>query len=296
VGTLTMVHEFKTPEPIAAVIDLTMGDVRVFAGDRQDTVVELAASDPGKREDVAAAEQARVQYADGRLRVKAAQRWRSYSPFSGGGSVDVQAWLPAGSQLTGDAALAAFRCIGPLGECRIKTSLGDVELERTASVAARTGGGDVSVGRASGHTELSTGTGEVRVGRVDGSAVLKNSNGATLVGEITGDLRINAANGDIVIDRCDASLAAKTAAGDIRVGAVGRGPIVVESAFGAVEIAIPDGIAAWLDLSTGYGRLHNMLEASGPPAPGQDAVEVRARSGYGDITIRRSYADLKGER
>jgi hypothetical protein len=295
-GTLTMVHEFKTPEPIAAVIDLTMGDVRVVAGDRPDTVIELAPSDPGKRDDVAAAEQARVEYAAGRLHVKTARRWRSYSPFSGGGSVDVQVWLPAGSQLTGDAALAAFRCIGPLGECRIKTSLGDVQLEQVGVVAVRTSGGDVTVERASGSAELSTGTGEVRVGGVDGSAVLKNSNGATLVGEITGDLRVNAANGDIVIDRCQGSLMAKTASGDIRVGEVGRGPIVVDTAFGAVEIAIPDGIAAWLDLTTGYGRLHNTLQNSGPPAAGQDTVEVRARTGYGDITISRSNPTERSER
>ena len=32
---------FDTPEPISATIDLAVGDVRISAGDRLDTVVEV---------------------------------------------------------------------------------------------------------------------------------------------------------------------------------------------------------------------------------------------------------------
>ena len=60
------VAEFATPEPIDAVVDLVVGDVRVAAGDRADTVVEVRPSDSGRRADVTAAEQARVDYDDGR--------------------------------------------------------------------------------------------------------------------------------------------------------------------------------------------------------------------------------------
>ncbi|HEX3874216.1 MAG TPA: hypothetical protein VHW26_08725 [Solirubrobacteraceae bacterium] len=47
-------------------------------------------------------------------------------------------------------------------------------------------------------------------------------------------------------------------------------------------------MAAWLDLDTRCGTVHNSLDAAGPPAAGEDAVEVRARSSFGDITIRRT--------
>ena len=36
------------------------------------------------------------------------------------------------------------------------------------------------------------------------------------------------------------------------------------------------------------GTVRNSLDAAQPPAPGEDAVEVRARSSFGDITIRRA--------
>jgi hypothetical protein len=102
-----------------------------------------------------------------------------------------------------------------------------------------------------------------------------------------GDCRIKTA-GEIHLEQARA-VKLTTANGDIRVGAAGRGSVVAETGIGAVEIAIPDGTAAWLDLHTGYGQLHNTLDAAEPPQPGADTVEVCARTGYGDITIRRCY-------
>ena len=55
-----------------------------------------------------------------------------------------------------------------------------------------------------------------------------------------------------------------------------------------MEISIRDGVTAWLDLVTRYGRVHNGLEDADRPEPGTDTVEVRARSSFGDITVHRS--------
>jgi DUF4097 and DUF4098 domain-containing protein YvlB len=130
----------------------------------------------------------------------------------------------------------------------------------------------------------------VRAGEIDGSAVIKNSNGDTRIRQINGDVRVKAANGDIDVGRCGGSVNAKTANGDIRVGGVRRGLVVAETATGQIEIAIAGGAAAWLDLDTHFGRVHNALEATERPQVGDDAVEVRARTGFGDITIRRDAA------
>lgn len=287
--------EFKTPEPISAVIDISMGDVRIVASDRPDTVVEVRPSDPAKRADVSAAEQTRVEYAAGRLLVKTARRWKSYSPFSSGASVEVQVALPSGSQVTGEASVSTFRCAGTLGACRLKTAVGDLEVEHAAAAELTTSVGDITLERATGNAELSTGSGEVRAGEIDGAAIVKNSNGPTRIGEVGGELRVKAANGDIAVEHALASLIAKTANGDISVGAARRGSVVAETGLGTVTIGIPDGTAAWLDLRTGFGRLSNSLDAAGPPEPGEDAVEVRARSGYGDITVRRRYPDAAVE-
>ena len=41
--------------------------------------------------------------------------------------------------------------------------------------------------------------------------------------------------------------------------------------------------------------MRNDLDATGQPGPGEDAVEVRARTSFGDITIHRSAANDPGK-
>ncbi|HXO08721.1 MAG TPA: DUF4097 family beta strand repeat-containing protein [Solirubrobacteraceae bacterium] len=279
---------FDTPEVITAVIQLVVADVRVVASDRADTTVEVRPSDSSRRADVQAAEQIRVDYGARRLLVKATGRWRSWSPFGYGGSVDVEVGLPLGSRVNGTTA-GAFRTVGALGDCEVKTSVGEIQIERAAAVRLATSVGDITLEHATGDADLTTGSGVIRVGEIEGAAVIKNSNGDTFVGEVGGELRVKAANGDIAIDDVRGTVAAKTANGDVRVGAPASGSVVAETALGAVEIEIPDGTAAWLDLHTQYGQLHNDLATGGPPGPGDDRLDVRARTSYGDITVRRSY-------
>jgi hypothetical protein len=278
--------QYQTPEPISVVLELRVAEVRVTAGDRDDTVVEVRPSDASKRDDVDAAEQTRVDYSDGRLLVKSPRRLRELSLRGDGGSIDVEIGLPAGSELTGRAAVGTFRCTGPLGRCELRSSAGEIRVERAAAVKLLTAG-DILVERVTGDAELTTATGEVRAGEIDGAAVIKNSNGDVHIGEIGGELRVKSANGDIEIERSHDSVTATTANGDIRVGAVERGSVSASSGNGRIEVGIADGTAAWLDLHTGFGHVHSDLDASDGPEPGEERVEVRARTGFGDITIGR---------
>jgi Toastrack DUF4097 len=277
---------FKTPEPISVVLELRVADVRVAAGERADTTVQVQPSDSSRRDDVTAAEQTRVEYADGRLLVKGPRRLREWSPFSDGGSIDVDIELPAGSNLNGHTAAGGFRCTGSLGHCELKSSAGEISVDRAARVKLTTLG-DVSLERVTGDAELVTGTGDVRAGEIDGSAVVKNSNGDTRIGRIGGDLRVKAANGDIDVDQSHGSVSAKSANGRIRVGGIHRGSVVAETANGHIEVGIAYGVAAWLDLHTHFGHVHNGLDATEAPGSADEQVEVRARTGFGDITIRR---------
>ena len=278
---------FDTPGPISAVVELPVGDVRITASDRGDTAVEIRPSDESHEPDVRAAEQTRVEYSAGRLLVKA-PRQRSLGLFGKPGSVDVTIGLPAGSRVYGEASVAAFHCAGRLGECRVKTAAGDIQLERTGALDLNTGAGAISVDRVAGSAEVSTGSGRVRLREIDGTAVIKNSNGDTWVGEIAGDLRVNSANGSISVDRADADVNASTANGDVRVGGVRRGSASLKTSFGEIEVGIQAGAAARLDVHTAFGRIHNRMDASDGPGPSDDTVEVRARTSYGDIMIHRS--------
>jgi Putative adhesin len=286
---------FDTPEPISVTVELGVGDLRIVASDRTDTLVEVRPSDGAKKADVAAAEQTRVEYAGGRLLIKAPKGWRQYTFRGGGDSIDVQVDLPAGSHVRGDAGVAALRCSGRLGECRYRTGVGDIQLDQVGPVQLKTGAGDISVEQAVGDAELATGSGALRIDSIGGTAVVKNSNGDTWIGQVTGDLRVNAANGEISVDQAHATVAAKTANGDVRLGEVARGAVLAQTGFGKVEIGIRDGVAAWLDLDTRFGKVRNDLDAAERPEPDEDSVEVRARTAFGDITIHRAFANDAGK-
>jgi hypothetical protein len=276
---------FDTPEPINATVELVVGDVRVTATDRPDTVVEVRPSNPGADRDVRAATETRVEYADGRLLVKA-PRQQVLGLFGKPGSIDVEILLPAGSRFRGEAAVAAFRCAGRLGECWIKNSTGDIHLENTGPLDATTPSGAILVRSVTGNATVN-GSGEVRLDRIDGSAVVKNLNGDSRIGEITGDLRARAANGDILVGLAGADVTASSANGDVRIGEVTTGTVSIKTSNGELEVGIPAGTAAHLDLHTSFGNVNNRLDAAAAPGPGEQTVEVRARNSYGDIIIRR---------
>jgi Putative adhesin len=280
---------FATPEPISVNLDVPVGDVRIIAADRTDTVVEVRPADESRAVDVRAAEQTKVDYADGNLQVRGSKRFNSLiGPGSKDGSVDVRIELPAGSRLHGSLALGGLRCEGRLGECELKTGLGAVWLEHSGALRASTGGGDITVGHVTGHAEIRTGFGEVRIREIDGTAVVKNSVGATRIGDVAGDVRVKAASGDISIDRAQAGVVAKTAAGKIVIGEVCSGSVMVETGGGGLEIGVREGTAAWLDVHSKVGSVRSLLETSEAPDPSGPSVQVRARTPFGDILIRRS--------
>jgi DUF4097 and DUF4098 domain-containing protein YvlB len=267
---------FETPEPIFATIDIWSGGVRVAghvqitATDRADTVVDVRPGDPTHQPDVETAEQTQIEYSDGNLLVKA-PRHRLRSLLGRSASIRVTVELPTGSRIDVKAASADIRAEGRLGGSRIRTADGDVVVARSA-----------------GHTVVETANGDVRVREIDGSGVVMSANGDIALGDVSGDLRLSTANGDISVDRALATVAASTAKGDVRIGEVVRGSVVLESAYGALELGLREGSAAWLDVHTGTGTVQCLLDASEAPAANEETVRVRARTAMGDIVVRRA--------
>ncbi len=169
------------------------------------------------------------------------------SLFGRTASIDVTVELPSGSRVDGKA-WADFRSAGRIGDSTFDTAAGAIRLDQTGRLKLRTGAGDISVGRTGGHTDVATASGKVWIGEIDGTAVVKTSNGDITVGEVTGEM---------------------------------------ETGFGELELGIREGTAAWLDVSSRYGSVRSDLGASDGPETSDETVEVRARTGYGDIVIRR---------
>ncbi|MET7938422.1 DUF4097 family beta strand repeat-containing protein [Streptomyces sp. NPDC005322] len=275
---------FDTPEQLSVTLEIEVGAARIIASKRTDTVVEVLPRDGAEEADVRAAEQTNVTCSGGRLLVRGPKK---RSLFGKSGSLDVTIELPAGSDILAISGLADFSCEGPLGECRLKTSVGDLQVDEAAAVHLKTAHGDIRVNRVAGDAEI-TGAGRVAIESIAGAAIVKNGNGETVIGEITGDLRANSSNGRISVGVAHAGVDAKSANGPISIGEVVRGQVVLQAASGDLEVGIRESTAAWLDVHTRLGAVHNSLGPSEAPGASDETVEIRARTGIGDIVIRRS--------
>jgi hypothetical protein len=278
---------FATPEPIIASIEPGIGNVRIIASDRTDTVVDVRPSDETDESDVKAAAQTTVDFSGGTLTVRG-PKLRPLDMSKKSRSIEVTVELPAGSRLQGGTGLGDLYGTGRLGSCKYKSGTGRLELEETGELNLHTATGNVSVDRVAGNADISTSSGRVLLGQLTGTAVVKNSNGTTVVGSATGSVRVRAANGDITVEHSEDAVEAKTANGSVRVLDAVRGALTLETAMGDIEIGIREGSAAWLDVKTRFGRVDNQMRTATEPGTATDTVEVRANTGFGDITVHRS--------
>ncbi|WP_305784533.1 DUF4097 family beta strand repeat-containing protein [Symbioplanes lichenis] len=278
---------FDTPRPITATLDLNVADVRLTATERTDTVVEVRPRNPASDRDRQAAEQTRVEYADGSLLVRS-PKTRAIALFGKPGSIDVEIALPAGSRVHATAALGGLDATGTLGDVRVKTATGDVSLERTGALELTTAAGGVRVGEAAGDVRISTATGRVEAGHVHGGATVKNSNGYTGIGRVDGALKVSNANGDITVRHAGGDVTVTTANGSVRLEEVVSGTVSLQTAAGSLHVGVAQGTAAWLDLNTLFGKVRSELEQIGEPEQGERAVQVRGRTSMGNIDIVRA--------
>jgi DUF4097 and DUF4098 domain-containing protein YvlB len=277
---------YDTPEPILVNVEPEVGNVRIIASERTDTVVDVQPTDPSDASDVKAAKQTVVDFSGGTLSVKG-PKLRPLSLSKQTRSIDVTIEVPEGSRVQGNTGLGDLYTTGRLGECRYKSGLGHLQLDQVGELHLRTATGNVVVERVDGNADI-TSSGQVHVGAVTGTGMVKNSNGATTIGSAGHPLRVRSANGDITVEHAEDEVDAKTANGSVRVLDAVRGTVTLETAMGDLEIGIREGSAAWLDVNTKFGRVRNDMTSTGAPAPGTDKLEVRASTSFGDITVHRS--------
>ncbi|MEU1863537.1 DUF4097 family beta strand repeat-containing protein [Streptomyces gardneri] len=177
--------QFPTTAPIAVVLAVPAGLVRFIAADRADTTVEVLPANATKSNDIKAAEQVTVAYADGVLRIEAAEAKNRI--LGNSGSVEVTVQLPAGSHVEAKSAAAELHGVGRLGDVTFEGAQGTVKLDETASAHLTLQAGDITVGRLGGAAELSTQQGNIRITEaLAGSVVLRTD---------SGDLEVGAAHG-----------------------------------------------------------------------------------------------------
>ncbi|MFI2611595.1 DUF4097 family beta strand repeat-containing protein [Kitasatospora sp. NPDC018619] len=276
---------YETDGPISTILEFDIGSVWIKASKRTDAVVEVRPANPAKEADVKAAEQTQVDFSGGRLGIKTPKQRSVFA--SKKGAVEIMVELPLGSEVHSESPMAEFVTEGPLGACRLKTSLGRIQVEQADSARLDTGFGDVRLGGTAFDAEV-TGSGRIEVGSVGGRLTVKNSIGDVEIDEVHGEVQVNASNGRIQIGRAEGSVDAKSAHGHIRVGRVARGQVALQTSVGDVEVGIAEGTAAWLDVHAKVGGVRNDLGPTTGPGDAVETVEVRGRTQVGNVIVRRA--------
>jgi DUF4097 and DUF4098 domain-containing protein YvlB len=179
-----MMQKFDTPAPISAVLDIPSGRVQFIAADRTDTTVEVLPADASKGRDGTMAEQTKVEYGDGVLRIEATAKNRYLGPS---GSIEVTVQLPAGSRVHVKAASAEFRAVGRFGDVAFEGAHGSIKVDEASSARVASAAGDVTIGRLNGPAEISTSKGDIRIAEaVRGTLMLRTQAGEVSVGAAAG--------------------------------------------------------------------------------------------------------------
>jgi len=277
---------YSTPQPITASIDLAIGHIRVTATDRADTQVTVQPTNPDNRHDVRAADETTVDFAHGRLTVRA-PRGKLLAFLSGSVTVDVA--LPVDSRLTASSGAADIDATGRLRECRYKTGAGNVHLESAGDVNVKSGSGSIRIGEIRSNGSVTAGSGDIHIGTVGGRVQVRNASGNNSFGDIHGSVSVKGASGDISAELLAGELDAKTASGSLRITDAVRGGASLTTAAGGIDVGIHDGTAAWLDVNATAGQVRNSLDTATGPEEATDTVRITAKNYAGDIFIRRTH-------
>jgi hypothetical protein len=234
---------------------------------------------------VRAAEDTRVERDGDTVRIVYPSAWKQYVlPFASGGAL-VSIEVPAGSSLHGKAG--SLYAEGRLGAVDLTLNGGEARVDEAGRVDLKVTAGSVAVGRVTGPLTIAASAGSVRVTELAGDGAIRASNGATTVGSLTGCLDVVGAHAEIAVGRVHGTLTARSAHAGIRVDRVDSGCVTLSTAFGSIELGVPEGVAAFVDVTSEHGTVRNQLRLTDGPVEDDATAEIHASTSYGDIIVRR---------
>ena len=183
----------------------------------------------------------------------------------------ITVWAPTRSRLAGRVGAGEVRVTGRAGWAGVRTGSGGATLEAVDGDAdITTGSGDIELGPVSGRARLRTGSGAVRLAATGGPTEIKTGSGDVAIGEVNGDVGLRTGSGDVAI-------------ADARSGA-----LELTTGSGGLRIGVHPGVGAELDLASGSGRARSELEVAAAAPERPAAVQVRGRTGSGDVLVARA--------
>ncbi|GAA1708193.1 DUF4097 family beta strand repeat-containing protein [Isoptericola hypogeus] len=276
---------FPAPHPVPVTVDVPFGNLHVVASERDDVVVTVLPTEPTKSGSVRAADEVRVDRDGDGVSITYPGSWKQWVlPFAAG-TADITVELPAGSDLRGKTG--SLHAEGRLAVVDLTLSAGNARTDDVDRLDLKASAGSVVVGRVSGTADIRVSAGSVRVDEIPGDATIRASNGTTMVGSVTGSLTVHGAHADVVVSQVRGSLTVKSAHAGIRVDALESGSATLTTSYGSIEVGVPEGTAAYLDVASEHGAVRNRLTPTEGPVDDESTAEIHASTGYGDIVVRR---------
>lgn len=268
-----MKEVFQTPGPVRLDLRVQEGDIDVEAEPSEETVVELTGLPDDELAEIARIDM-RERGGTYEVRVEIDER-HGFGRFFKPRDLRLVVRAPESADLHVRSGSADVRGRGRLGEARVSTGSGDVELDEVAADAdVKSGSGDVRMREVSGNAAVSTASGDIHVDRVGGSTVMRS------------------ASGDVHLAEADHDVTVQTASGDQYIGAVTRGEISLQSASGDMTVGIRRGSLLAVDAKSLSGDTSSEIDLDefDEQGPGDDSplVELRATAMSGDIHVARA--------
>lgn len=272
----TIERTYETPQPIDLYVEMGKGDLRVTATATGTTTLRITGRD---------VDQVHLEHTRDRVTVVGP---RQRTGFLGGGdsALVVEVTLPEDSRLALRTGSADVRVEGPVETSQVRTGSGDVRLERIDGPATvETGSGDVVVDEAAAELRVKSGSGDVRIGHATSAVAVSTGSGDVVVGSNDGPVAVKTGSGDLTVTEARTDVSLATGSGDLHIGTAVRGLVSAKGASSDIRVGIRSGTPVWTDVSTVTGSIRSGLPGAGEPTPGQDHVELRARTVSGDVVL-----------
>jgi hypothetical protein len=170
-----------------------------------------------------------------------------------------------------------------------RTGAGEVTVTGTAGWAAvRTGSGSVSVATVRGDADVTTGSGDVGLGVVTGRTRVRTGSGRISLASTAAAAEIKTGSGDVVLGTVAGDLGVRTGSGEVRIADARSGRLELTTGSGELRVGVHPGVLAQLDLSSGSGKARSDLPVGGEPPAGSAVLQVRGRTGSGDVLVTRA--------
>jgi hypothetical protein len=185
-------------------------------------------------------------------------------------SLDAVMEVPTGTPVRISSASEDITVTGCCGDADVATSAARITLEKVA-----------------GRLRLRYGHGDCRIGTVTESVQLSAGSGRADFGEVGGSLRAKFGSGDLNAEVIRGDFQARAGTASARLGAA-YGNVDIAFGSGPIQIGLPAGVAARVDITSGTGQVYSDLPVEEAPAYAERSTSVRVRTGAGDIRILRA--------